>query len=445
MRPQHSPSPQELLQNVLSQKAETQQMPYKEKAKWPIRQAVLDLAQDFPTLLIKQENYTYPSGSTFMLLKAEGTLPMVYQGVKYNIPVCVWLPEQFPWTAPILYVVPTPDMIIKPRHSFVDPSGLAMTPYLRHWTYSQSNLCDMAHDTSIQFGQDPPLFSKPPGWTSSPPPQQPPRPSPTQHPPPPHMGAYDTFHAENPMRSPNSSFSGPPGIPRPSSSSAMQNGYAEPHQMQESIWSGAVAAAGNSFSHQHQPRAHPSPPPVRPPEPPKSRPNLDGVFKEAAIQALTRRLQGSLSAMNATAASEVDSAMETQAKLAQRGEALESAVAGMQAERRGLESTVLELSGKTTALTRWLAENESKLPEGTEFDADTAIVPADSLSRQALEAQAKDMAIEDALYALDKALQHGTITSEAYLKQVRLICRRQFFVRALGHKIAAQQNSFRGR
>lgn len=36
----------------------------------------------------------------------------------------------------------------------------------------------------------------------------------------------------------------------------------------------------------------------------------------------------------------------------------------MQAERRGLESAVLELSGKTTALTRWLAENESKLPEG---------------------------------------------------------------------------------
>lgn len=127
-------------------------------------------------------------------------MPFMMQGVKYNIPVSVWLPEQFPWTAPILYVVPTPDMIIKPRHSFVDPSGLAMTPYLRHWTYSQSNLCDMAHDTSIQFGQDPPLFSKPPGWTSSPPPQQPHRPSPAQHPPPPHLGAYDTFHAENPMR-----------------------------------------------------------------------------------------------------------------------------------------------------------------------------------------------------------------------------------------------------
>ena len=34
--------------------------------------------------------------------------------------------------------------------------------------------------------------------------------------------------------------------------------------------------------------------------------------------------------MNATAASEVDSAMETQAKLAMRGQALEGAVANMQ-------------------------------------------------------------------------------------------------------------------
>ena len=36
----------------------------------------------------------------------------------------------------------------------------------------------------------------------------------------------------------------------------------------------------------------------------------------------------------------------------------------MQAERKDLESSVVELSGKTTALQRWLAENEAKLPEG---------------------------------------------------------------------------------
>ena len=27
---------------------------------------------------------------------AEGTVPMYFQGVKYNIPVAIWLPEQYP-------------------------------------------------------------------------------------------------------------------------------------------------------------------------------------------------------------------------------------------------------------------------------------------------------------------------------------------------------------
>ena len=44
---------------------------------------------------------------------------------------------------------------------------------------------------------------------------------------------------------------------------------------------------------------------------------------------------------------------------------------------------------------------------------------ADSLSQQALEAQAEDLAIEDTLYALERALTNGVITADAYLKQVR--------------------------
>lgn len=53
-----------------------------------------------------------------------------------------------------------------------------------------------------------------------------------------------------------------------------------------------------------------------------------------------------------------------------------------------------------------------------EIDPESVIVPADALCAQALEAQAEDMALEDTLYALDKALQQGVVDHDAYLKQV---------------------------
>ena len=52
-----------------------------------------------------------------------------------------------------------------------------------HAWLCRSNLVDMAQDTSIQFGQDPPLFSKPPGWKP---------PAAAQRP-------QDTFQAHNPI------------------------------------------------------------------------------------------------------------------------------------------------------------------------------------------------------------------------------------------------------
>jgi ESCRT-I complex subunit TSG101 len=42
--------------------------------------------------------------------------------------------EGYPAAPPTLYVVPTPSMVVKPRHALVDPSGLVATPYLASWS-----------------------------------------------------------------------------------------------------------------------------------------------------------------------------------------------------------------------------------------------------------------------------------------------------------------------
>ncbi|BDA41500.1 Tumor susceptibility gene 101 protein [Coccomyxa sp. Obi] len=365
-------------------------LPYSENVKYVIRQHLLDLVSEFPTLILKKQPYTHTNGSTVQLLMADGTLPMYYQNVKYNIPVSIWLPEAYPRQPPIMYVVPTPDMIVKPQHSFVDPSGMVFSPYIRNWVNGRSNLVDMAQDTSMQFGQDPPLFSKPPNYF---PPAQPPT---AQHP--------DTFLAHNPIHRPSSSQGATP------SSSG-------------NIWAGAVAAMSG-----------------RPPSPPP--PNLEELFRKSAVAELTKRLQGSLARANEAATADMDRLFEQQAELTKRGRDIARGVESIQAERHALEGCVLEMSGKAAALGKWLEENEKKQVSG-EVDADTAIVPADVLSKQALEGQAEDLALEDALYSLDKALQANSLTPEVYIKQVRALCGKQFMVRALGRKVANRQDQLR--
>lgn len=55
------------------------------------------------------------------------------QGAKYNIPVRLWLPETFPYSAPLVFVEPTQDMMIMNSHPFVNANGAVATDYLRQW------------------------------------------------------------------------------------------------------------------------------------------------------------------------------------------------------------------------------------------------------------------------------------------------------------------------
>ena len=143
--------------------------------------------------------------STLLATNLCSTAHAHVQGAKYNIPVSLWLPERYPNVPPIMYVVPTPDMIIKPRHAFVDASGIVNTPYLRNWQQPHSTLMIMCNDISIQFGQDPPLFSKPPGWVPPAPPQhqqsshQQTLPAQASTHRPAQSPNHHTFQAENPM------------------------------------------------------------------------------------------------------------------------------------------------------------------------------------------------------------------------------------------------------
>ncbi|KAK2434984.1 Ubiquitin-conjugating enzyme/RWD protein [Trifolium repens] len=157
-----SPNPEEIqqfLSSVLSQRGPSA-VPYSEDTKWLIRQHLLTLITAFPSLEPKTATFTHNDGRTVNLLQADGTIPMTYQSVTYNIPVVIWLMESYPRHPPCVYVNPTRDMIIKRPHPHVNPSGLVSVPYLHNWIYPSANLLDLVLSLSVIFGRDPPLYSQ---------------------------------------------------------------------------------------------------------------------------------------------------------------------------------------------------------------------------------------------------------------------------------------------
>ncbi|KAF3791288.1 ELC-like protein [Nymphaea thermarum] len=141
----------QFLNKVLSARGPSA-LPYKEEVKLLIRQHLLILLQEFPSLQVKTAVFTHNDGRTVNLLQADGTIPMLYQQVTYNIPVVIWLTEHYPRQYPCVFVNPTRDMLIRPCHAYVDPSGLVSVPYMQSWTFPSSNLkklLEMLHSDTV--------------------------------------------------------------------------------------------------------------------------------------------------------------------------------------------------------------------------------------------------------------------------------------------------------
>lgn len=346
-------------------------LPYNEDVKLLIRQHLLSLLHHFPSLRVKPAPFTHNNGTSLYLLHAHGTFPMPYHGITYNIPVSLWLLEAYPKIAPRVFLTPTRDMVIKRPHPHVDASGLVSVPYLQNWVFPRSNLVELVRSLGITFGQDPPLYSKP--------------------------------------------------------------AAAAPHSQRTS----SVQSAGS-------PAAHPFPAaaasPLRPtqtqlpPSPQRASrtENPSDVFKRNAVNTLMERFKKDLFEVRMTRETEMDNLMTVQAQLKEREEILKKGVQDMEREKEGLEQQLQVILTNTDVLQNWLRMNGKP---NLEFDIDDVFEPCDQLSKQMLECTSADLAVEDVLYSLDKAVQEGSIPVDVYLKHVRNLAREQFFHRAISAKI----------
>lgn len=128
-----------------------------------------------------------------------------------------------------------------------------------------------------------------------------------------------------------------------------------------------------------------------------------------------------------------------QAVLRQREEQISKGLREMHNEKEGLEQQLQMVLMNSDVLEGWLRDNEGKMANMGNMDVDELFDHCDPLSKQMLDSTASDMAIEDVVYALDKAAQEGSIPFDQYLRNVRLLSREQFFHRATSSKVRAAQ------
>ncbi|KAL0244920.1 hypothetical protein GEMRC1_009000 [Eukaryota sp. GEM-RC1] len=120
---------------------------------------VKQLCQSYPSL--KPEQRRFPRNGGYALgIILTGTVPMIYQGRKYNIPVNIVL-DNYP-QRPIVIVTPTATMQVSNNHPFVASNGRCdKLQYLQGWQPGNSTLLNLAAILSREFGNRPPVHAKP--------------------------------------------------------------------------------------------------------------------------------------------------------------------------------------------------------------------------------------------------------------------------------------------
>uniref|UniRef100_A0A8C7E2X9 Tumor susceptibility 101 n=1 Tax=Naja naja TaxID=35670 RepID=A0A8C7E2X9_NAJNA len=123
-------------------------------------QETVNVTGQYKDLKPVMDNYVFNDGSSRELMSLTGTIPVNYRGNIYNIPICLWLLDTYPFNPPICFVKPTSSMTIK-TGKHVDANGRIYLPYLHEWKHPQSDLIGLIQVMIVVFGDEPPVFSRP--------------------------------------------------------------------------------------------------------------------------------------------------------------------------------------------------------------------------------------------------------------------------------------------
>lgn len=163
------------------------------------------------------------------------------------------------------------------------------------------------------------------------------------------------------------------------------------------------------------------------------------VFKRDAIDDLVVKLHSDIEGLGKAREADMEGLFSAQGVLRRREEELRRGVKEMLDEKEGLEQQLQMVLMNADVLEGWVRDNEAKVKKIGNVNVDEAFELCDSLSKQILDCTASDLAMEDVIYSLDKAIQEGAMPFDQYLRNVRLLSREQFIHRATASKVKAAQ------
>ncbi|XP_052018291.1 ubiquitin-conjugating enzyme E2 variant 3 isoform X6 [Apodemus sylvaticus] len=114
----------------------------------------------FPHFRYSVDTYVFKDTSQKDLLNFTGTIPVMYQGKTYNIPIRFWILDSHPFAPPICFLKPTANMEISVgKH--VDAKGRIYLPYLQNWSHPKSAIVGLIKEMITKFQEELPLYSVP--------------------------------------------------------------------------------------------------------------------------------------------------------------------------------------------------------------------------------------------------------------------------------------------
>ncbi|XP_074317871.1 protein ELC-like [Silene latifolia] len=284
-----------------------------------IRNHILHLIHDFPAFKPSNDTFFHVDGAFTELLKVSGLIPV--SKILTDVPLVIWLHENYPVMAPMVYVGLNPDCPVHENHPFIDKSGVIAETHL-NWD-PHSSLCTLVHNLASLFVHD-----------------------------------------------------------------------------------------------------HPSMP--------------SSILKMTVLDDLVPKVCKDFATINTRNRNEIEKWYSAQDELRRKASQVDGEISRLLVEREELEKRVIELRNYKDRLEKWVSTDTGAVMDRVEtLTVDDAVEGIDVKSNVILESRAEDEALEDVMYALDKALVEGVMCFSEYMRRIRVAAREQFRYRDVLVKLKA--------